>query len=96
MDNDIHSIAAAEELIIHFMNGPTWFEYEHWLDGGGTFLPSSDPPQVLRTMNTDDIREPGRQKKTRGEGTIIGSGISVIKSQQQQQPCIMSRGGRGL
>ena len=39
-----------------FMNGPTWFEYERGLDGGGTFLPSSDPPQVLRTMNTDDIR----------------------------------------
>ena len=48
------------------MNGPTWFEYEHWLDGGGTFLPSSDPPQVLRTMNTDDIRGPGQQKKPEG------------------------------
>ena len=47
------------------MNGPTWFEYEHWLDGGGTFLSSSDPPQVLRTMNTDSIREP---EKPEGRG----------------------------
>ena len=28
------------------MNCPTWFAY----DGSGTFLPSSDPPQVLRTV----------------------------------------------
>ena len=61
-------------------------------DGSGTFLPSSDPPQVLRTMNTDWIRG---SEKPEGGDHIIGSGISVIKSQQQQS-CIMTYEGRGF